>query len=199
MRSPRRRARPRSSATTSSSCSKSSARRITPVSIPEARACAATREVAVNPGRVARHGLDAYADEHSDAGKMAGAIGYLVNQRKPLRRFLEEGRVPIHNNSCELAIRPDRDRPPQLALRRQPAWWPGGGDRLHPDRELPPGEAGCRRLPRGRHGPRSDAPRESSRRVAAGELGGNHAGGDARAAAGRTRPRVACSRRPRSA
>lgn len=45
-------------------------------------------------------------DEYSDAGKMAGAIGYLLNQRKPLRRFLENGRVPIHNNSCEQAIRP---------------------------------------------------------------------------------------------
>jgi len=45
-------------------------------------------------------------DDYSDAGKMAGAIGYLLTQRKPLRRFLEDGRVPIHNNSCELAIRP---------------------------------------------------------------------------------------------
>jgi len=45
-------------------------------------------------------------EEFSDAGKMAGAIGYMLNQRRPLRRFLEDGRVPIHNNSCELAIRP---------------------------------------------------------------------------------------------
>ena len=37
---------------------------------------------------------------------MAKAINYLVNQRKPLRRFLESGLVPIHNNSCERAIRP---------------------------------------------------------------------------------------------
>jgi len=45
-------------------------------------------------------------NEYSDAGKIAGAIGYMLNQRKPLRRFLEDGRVPIHNNSCETAIRP---------------------------------------------------------------------------------------------
>ncbi len=45
-------------------------------------------------------------DEYSDAGKIAEAIGYLLNQRKPLRRFLEDGRLPIHNNACELAIRP---------------------------------------------------------------------------------------------
>ncbi len=45
-------------------------------------------------------------DQYSDAGKMAGAIGYLVNQRKPLRRFLEDGRIPLDNNACERAIRP---------------------------------------------------------------------------------------------
>jgi len=45
-------------------------------------------------------------DEYSDAGKIADAIRYLLNQRKPLRRFLECGRIPIDNNSCERAIRP---------------------------------------------------------------------------------------------
>ncbi len=45
-------------------------------------------------------------DEYSDAGKMAAAIGYLMNQRKPLRRFLEDGRIPLDNNACERAIRP---------------------------------------------------------------------------------------------
>lgn len=45
-------------------------------------------------------------DGYSDAGKMAGAIGYILNQRKPLRLFLEDGRVPIDNNACERAIRP---------------------------------------------------------------------------------------------
>lgn len=45
-------------------------------------------------------------ERYSDAGKMAGAIGYLVNQRKPLRRFLEDGRLPLDNNRCERSIRP---------------------------------------------------------------------------------------------
>ncbi len=45
-------------------------------------------------------------DQYSDAGKMAGAIGYLVNQRKPLRRFLDDARIPLDNNACERAIRP---------------------------------------------------------------------------------------------
>lgn len=45
-------------------------------------------------------------DSYSDAGKMAEAIGYLLNQRKPLRRFLEDGRIPLDNNACERAIRP---------------------------------------------------------------------------------------------
>jgi len=44
--------------------------------------------------------------DYSDAGKMATAIGYLLNQRKPLRRFLEDGRIPLDNNACERAIRP---------------------------------------------------------------------------------------------
>jgi hypothetical protein len=45
-------------------------------------------------------------NQYSDAGKMAGAIGYLVNQRKPLRQFLEDGRIPLDNNACERSIRP---------------------------------------------------------------------------------------------
>ncbi len=45
-------------------------------------------------------------DQFSDAGKMATALGYLLNQRKPLRRFLEDGRLPLDNNRCERSIRP---------------------------------------------------------------------------------------------
>ena len=45
-------------------------------------------------------------DEYSDAGDMAKAIGYIINQRKPLRRFLEDARIPLDNNACERAIRP---------------------------------------------------------------------------------------------
>lgn len=44
--------------------------------------------------------------QYSEAGKMAGAIGYLLNQRKPLSRFLEDGRLPLDNNRCERSIRP---------------------------------------------------------------------------------------------
>lgn len=45
-------------------------------------------------------------DQYSDTGDMAKALGYLINQRKPLRRFLEDGRIPLDNNACEVAIRP---------------------------------------------------------------------------------------------
>jgi transposase len=45
-------------------------------------------------------------DEFSDSDNIAKAIKYLHNQRRELRRFLEDGRIPIHNNACERAIRP---------------------------------------------------------------------------------------------
>jgi hypothetical protein len=45
-------------------------------------------------------------DQFSDAGKMAGAITYIVNQRQALVRFLDDGRIPLDNNACERAIRP---------------------------------------------------------------------------------------------
>lgn len=44
--------------------------------------------------------------KYSDAGLMAKAIGYLRNQHRALRRFLEDGRIPLDNNACERAIRP---------------------------------------------------------------------------------------------
>lgn len=44
--------------------------------------------------------------QFSDAGLMAKAIGYLRNQHRALRRFLEDGRIPVDNNACERAIRP---------------------------------------------------------------------------------------------
>lgn len=44
--------------------------------------------------------------EFSDAGKMGEALGYLLRQRKPLRRYLEHGGLPIDNNACERSIRP---------------------------------------------------------------------------------------------
>ena len=42
----------------------------------------------------------------SDQGPLAKALTYLKNQWPTLLRFLEDGRVPVHNNSCENAIRP---------------------------------------------------------------------------------------------
>jgi hypothetical protein len=44
--------------------------------------------------------------QFSDAGLMAKAIGYIRGQHRPLRQFLEDGRIPIDNNACERAIRP---------------------------------------------------------------------------------------------
>jgi len=44
--------------------------------------------------------------QFSDAGTMAKAIGYVRSQHLALRRFLEDGRIPIDNNACERAIRP---------------------------------------------------------------------------------------------
>lgn len=44
--------------------------------------------------------------QFNDAGTMAKAIGYVRNQHRELRRFLEDGRIPIDNNACERAIRP---------------------------------------------------------------------------------------------
>lgn len=37
---------------------------------------------------------------------MAKATRYMLNQRKPLRRFLENGLVPLDSNRCERSIRP---------------------------------------------------------------------------------------------
>jgi len=45
-------------------------------------------------------------DEYSDSEDISKAINYLHNQRRELRRFFEDGRIPIDNNACERAIRP---------------------------------------------------------------------------------------------
>jgi transposase len=42
----------------------------------------------------------------SEGGDYSGALKYLTNQWKELSCFLEDGRVPIHNNASERAIRP---------------------------------------------------------------------------------------------
>ena len=41
----------------------------------------------------------------SAKGKLADAYGYMLNQEKYLRVFLEDGEVPIDNNASERAIR----------------------------------------------------------------------------------------------
>ncbi|MSR63828.1 MAG: hypothetical protein EXS08_15490 [Planctomycetes bacterium] len=57
----------------------------------------------------------------SDQGPLAKALTHLENQWPTLLRFLEDGRVPIHNNSCENALRP-------LAVGRK-NWLFGGSER----------------------------------------------------------------------
>lgn len=43
---------------------------------------------------------------YNEAGTLNKAIRYIRGQYRPLRRFLEDGLVPIDNNACERAIRP---------------------------------------------------------------------------------------------
>ena len=46
------------------------------------------------------------AVERSEKSLMAGALKYVDHQWEALIGFLGDGRVPIHNNACELSIRP---------------------------------------------------------------------------------------------
>lgn len=48
---------------------------------------------------------DAEADRVLDESPMATAIGYARNQRVALRRFLDDGRLPLSNNISELNLR----------------------------------------------------------------------------------------------
>lgn len=50
--------------------------------------------------------LKGWRDRYSESGKMGEACTYVENQRAPLRVFLSDPRVPIHNNACEVSIRP---------------------------------------------------------------------------------------------
>lgn len=47
-----------------------------------------------------------WRDIYSESGDMGVACKYLENQRDHLRVFLAEGCIPIHNNACEVAVRP---------------------------------------------------------------------------------------------
>lgn len=48
---------------------------------------------------------DAEAETVLDLSPIATAIGYARNQRAALQRFLEDGRLPLHNNISELNLR----------------------------------------------------------------------------------------------
>jgi transposase len=48
---------------------------------------------------------DAEAQHVLDETPISKAIGYSLNQRVALRRFLEDGRLPVHNNMSELQLR----------------------------------------------------------------------------------------------
>jgi transposase len=50
--------------------------------------------------------IEGWRDRYSEAGKMGEACKYRENQAEALKVFLEDGRVPIHNNACERSIRP---------------------------------------------------------------------------------------------
>ncbi len=48
---------------------------------------------------------DGLVDYALDDTPLAKAIGYARNQRDALRRFLDDGRLPLHNNASELQLR----------------------------------------------------------------------------------------------
>ena len=50
--------------------------------------------------------LRGWRELYLESGSMGAACKYLEGQREHLRVFLDDPRVPIHNNACEVAIRP---------------------------------------------------------------------------------------------
>jgi hypothetical protein len=46
-----------------------------------------------------------HAELREQRGPLAAAFGYVVRQDAALRRFLDDGRLPIHNNASERALR----------------------------------------------------------------------------------------------
>ena len=71
---------------------------------PEARQALREREAA--PVLEALEALLAgWRDRYSESGKMGMACKYVENQAEALRVFLRNGRVPIHNDACEVSIR----------------------------------------------------------------------------------------------
>lgn len=72
---------------------------------PERRLALRQRESAVVLDVLAEE-LRGWRELYLTSGKMGDACKYQENQRESLRVFLQDGRVPIHNNACEVAIRP---------------------------------------------------------------------------------------------
>ena len=68
------------------------------------------RELRQRESKAALEQIDAQAKElsgrFSEQEKLSEALKYLKNQWPTLVVFLDDGRVPIHNNACENAIRP---------------------------------------------------------------------------------------------
>ena len=66
---------------------------------------------------------DVEADRVMDESPLSTAIGYARNQRVALRRFLDDGRLPLTNNISELNLRR------QVLGRRNPHRWKPAPDR----------------------------------------------------------------------
>lgn len=49
--------------------------------------------------------VDAEYKKHPERGPIRSALGYAVNQEQALRRFLDDGRLPMTNNGSERALR----------------------------------------------------------------------------------------------
>jgi len=65
---------------------------------------------------------DAEAPSVLDDTPISAGIRYARNQRVGLAKFIEDGRLPIHNNMSELALRREAVGRKNWALRRQRRW-----------------------------------------------------------------------------
>jgi hypothetical protein len=77
--------------------------------------------------------LGAYMREQKDSAlpksRYGQAIGYALNHWDGVRRFTEDGRLEIDNNTAERTVRLCA-QPHELALRRERSRWQDGGDLL---------------------------------------------------------------------
>lgn len=72
---------------------------------PEAR-LALRRQEGTKAIEALEQGISGWRESYLESGSMGKACKYVENQRDHLRVFLDDARVPIHNNACEVAIRP---------------------------------------------------------------------------------------------